>query len=483
MVSALPKKLGFMLIVLMTLTNSLCAQEEQSEAKILKMNDSPEKINQLNSLAKSLISSKPKKTIKLADAALDIAIKLDYVEGEMAAEQNLYLAYQATKDATKAKKYFAMYEKTKDRATKILQLREEVERKKQELEASSKAMQEQLSRKDQDMSSLNKKLELTQMQTQKIKNEKDKISKENDSITDLMRLQILEKAAIEDSLTLLSLDNQLRNAEMEVQRANQKNFKIGLMLVFTMLTVALAGLFLLVRSSKKLTQSNKIISQQKIEVEKQRNRSDDLLLNILPENIADELKQNGLVVPKYYPNVTVLFADFKNFTGISAKLTPEQLVNEIDYYFQNLDLLMEKYGIEKIKTIGDAYMCVSGLNSDAGTHAKTMVRLALDIQKFMEEDKATRKREKRQIWELRIGINSGSVVGGVVGSKKFAFDIWGDTVNVASRMESNGEVGKVNISQDVYLQIKDEFLCTHRGRIPIKNKDEVDMYFVEKVIS
>jgi class 3 adenylate cyclase len=188
-------------------------------------------------------------------------------------------------------------------------------------------------------------------------------------------------------------------------------------------------------------------------------------------------------VPKYYPNVTVLFADFKNFTGISAKLTPEQLVNEIDYYFQNLDLLMEKYGIEKIKTIGDAYMCVSGLNSDAGTHAKTMIRLALDIQKFMEEDKASRKKEKRQIWELRIGINSGSVVGGVVGSKKFAFDIWGDTVNVASRMESNGEVGKVNISQDVYLQIKDEFLCTHRGRIPIKNKDEVDMYFVEKVVS
>ncbi|MES2779677.1 MAG: adenylate/guanylate cyclase domain-containing protein [Bacteroidota bacterium] len=208
-----------------------------------------------------------------------------------------------------------------------------------------------------------------------------------------------------------------------------------------------------------------------VELSFEKRKSDDLLLNILPEEIATELKQNGEAVARQYNNVTVLFTDFVNFTGISEQMSPTELVQEIHRNFTAFDGIIEKHGLEKIKTIGDAYLAVCGLPNETPDHAQRVVNAALDICDYIKH--STGK------FQIRVGIHSGPVVAGIVGVKKYAYDIWGDTVNMASRMESSSEVGKVNISTSTYELIKHEFICAHRGKVVAKNKGEVDMYFVE----
>jgi class 3 adenylate cyclase len=212
-------------------------------------------------------------------------------------------------------------------------------------------------------------------------------------------------------------------------------------------------------------------------------RSEALLLNILPAIIAEELKAKGNVEAKLFNEVTVMFTDFKNFTQITENLTPDELVTEIDTLFKAFDNIISKYNIEKIKTIGDSYMCAGGLPVPNKTHAVNVVSAAIDIQQFMLQHIQKRKIEGKEIFEIRIGIHTGPVVAGIVGDKKFAYDIWGDTVNVASRMESSGEAGKVNISGSTFELVKDRFICIHRGKILAKNKGEIDMYFVSAISS
>lgn len=207
-------------------------------------------------------------------------------------------------------------------------------------------------------------------------------------------------------------------------------------------------------------------------------RSEQLLLNILPYETAQELKMSGKAVARYYPDITVMFTDFKGFTHIAEKLSPEQLVQEIDEFFTAFDLIMEKNGIEKIKTIGDAYMAASGLPAVNDTHALDMVNAAVDIIEYMEVQKQIRIAANRPVFDIRIGIHTGPVVAGIVGHKKFAYDIWGDAVNLASRMESSGEAGQINISQATYDRISSTYSCIFRGEIEAKNKGKVGMYFV-----
>jgi class 3 adenylate cyclase/DNA-binding NarL/FixJ family response regulator len=207
-------------------------------------------------------------------------------------------------------------------------------------------------------------------------------------------------------------------------------------------------------------------------------RSEQLLLNILPYETAQELKMSGKAVARFYPDITVMFTDFKGFTHIAEKLSPEQLVQEIDEFFTAFDLIMEKNGIEKIKTIGDAYMAASGLPAINDTHALDMVNAAVDIIEYMEVQKQIRISEGRPVFDIRIGIHTGPVVAGIVGHKKFAYDIWGDAVNLASRMESSGEAGQINISQCTYDRISSNYSCIFRGEIEAKNKGKVGMYFV-----
>ena len=211
-------------------------------------------------------------------------------------------------------------------------------------------------------------------------------------------------------------------------------------------------------------------------ISKEKKKSDTLLLNILPEDTAAELKSHGRVKAKEYDSVTVFFSDFKGFTSYSEKLTPEELVKTVSYYFSKFDEIVDKHGLERIKTIGDAYMCVGGIHDDKENHPQRMVAAAIEIAEFVAQTK--RDTETDLTFDIRIGIHTGPVVAGVVGTKKFAYDIWGDTVNVASRMESMSESGRINISENTFLKIKDEFDCEPRGEISVKNRGKLNMYFV-----
>jgi class 3 adenylate cyclase len=192
----------------------------------------------------------------------------------------------------------------------------------------------------------------------------------------------------------------------------------------------------------------------------------------LPEEIAEELKQKGTSEAKLYNHVSVLFTDFVNFTGLSEQMSATELVQEIHQNFTAFDAIMSKHGIEKIKTIGDAYLAVCGLPNEVEDHAVRITKAAIEIKEFMDTNKGK--------FQIRIGIHSGPVVAGIVGVKKFAYDIWGDTVNMASRMESNSEVGKINISAATYELICEEFDCEYRGKLNAKGKGEIDMFFVVK---
>lgn len=209
---------------------------------------------------------------------------------------------------------------------------------------------------------------------------------------------------------------------------------------------------------------------------KERRKSDKLLLNILPVEVAKELKSKGESDAKLFDDVTILFTDFVGFTTVSEKLTPKQLVDELHTCFTAFDGIMAKHNIEKIKTVGDAYLAVCGLPKAENRHAENVVAAALEIRDFM----LSRKQELGENgFDIRIGIHSGNVVAGIVGVKKFAYDIWGDTVNVAARMEQNSVAGKINISQTTYHLVKDKYNCTYRGGIEAKNKGMLEMYFVE----
>ena len=231
--------------------------------------------------------------------------------------------------------------------------------------------------------------------------------------------------------------------------------------------------------AQDITEKKMLLNDLEIEKEK----SERLLYNILPEEVAQELRAKGDVDAKYFEQVTVMFTDFKGFTQLSEQLSPAELLEELNICFREFDHIITKNNIEKIKTIGDAYMCAGGLPVSNTTHATDVVKAALEISRFMHEHLLKRKMENKPLFEIRIGINSGPVVAGIVGVKKFAFDIWGDTVNIASRMESSGETGKVNISKTTYELVKNEFNCTHRGKIYAKNKGEIDMYFVEAALN
>jgi class 3 adenylate cyclase len=224
-----------------------------------------------------------------------------------------------------------------------------------------------------------------------------------------------------------------------------------------------------------------IVSQKEI-IEKEKDKSEELLLNILPVDIADELKNTGRSEARRFENVTILFTDFKDFTKISEGLSPEELVKEIDFCFRAFDEITAKFGVEKIKTIGDAYMAAGGLPKTNLSHPIDVVNAGLEIVAFMAAYKEKRQAIGLESFEIRIGIHTGPVVAGIVGTRKFAYDIWGDTVNLASRMESSGEPGKINISSVTYDLVKNQFECSYRGKIKAKNKGEVDMYFVEKRI-
>jgi class 3 adenylate cyclase len=210
-------------------------------------------------------------------------------------------------------------------------------------------------------------------------------------------------------------------------------------------------------------------------------KSDKLLLNILPEEVAEELKEKGNVTPVLFDSTSIMFTDFKGFTQIAEGLTPRELIKELDGCFTQFDNITERYNLEKLKTIGDSYMCAGGIPKINTTHAIDCCLAALEIQSFMNQMKGFKQELNIPYWELRLGIHSGPVMAGVVGEKKFAYDIWGDTVNTASRMESSGTPGRINISYSTYELVKEFFDCEYRGEVNAKNKGLVKMYYLNRI--
>jgi len=232
---------------------------------------------------------------------------------------------------------------------------------------------------------------------------------------------------------------------------------------------------------EEIKQQKETIEQQNTLIVAEKKRSDDLLLNILPKETAEELKNTGIATPRRYDAVSVLFTDFKGFTQTAELMTPEEVVTQLDTCFRAFDKIVLKHGLEKIKTIGDAYMCAGGLSEADPQNAIHMVNAAKEIQAFMADWHKAQQEKGAPAWECRLGIHTGPVVAGVVGETKFAYDIWGDTVNTAARMESSGEVGKINISETTYQLVKDTFKCEFRGELAAKGKGKIGMWFVNNI--
>lgn len=232
-----------------------------------------------------------------------------------------------------------------------------------------------------------------------------------------------------------------------------------------------------IRNASGFAQLNQLYAQ----LEAEKRKSEQLLLNVLPVGVADELKRTGKVKPVYYESASVLFTDFKDFTQLAEQLTPEDLVDELDYCFSCFDMLIETHKLEKLKTIGDSYMCVGGIPTPNRTHAIDAVLAALQIQAFMKWRRLEKIKNNHPYWEVRIGIHSGGLLAGAIGHNRFSYDVWGDTVNTASRMESSGISGNINISKATFELVEKFFDCEYRGRINAKNKGDIDMYLVTRL--
>lgn len=287
------------------------------------------------------------------------------------------------------------------------------------------------------------------------------------------RLQQMEfaKQVLTDSLATAEKERLIEEAHKEEVR--KKNRTRNMLAGGGILVLLLAG---------GIYSRLRLIRKAKAVIEKEKDRSENLLLNILPADIAAELKEKGRADARDFESVSILFTDFKGFTAASEKLSAQDLVSEINVCFEAFDGIMGKYGIEKIKTIGDAYMAAGGLPIPTDDAVKNTVLAAMEMQQFILQRKAELDAAGKPGFEMRVGIHTGPVVAGIVGVKKFAYDIWGDTVNTASRMESSGAVGQVNISQSTYELLKDDpdFQFENRGKIKAKGKGEMEMYFVSR---
>lgn len=272
----------------------------------------------------------------------------------------------------------------------------------------------------------------------------------------------------QSEINLLNKEKALADLELNRQKFAKNALIAGLGLVSLII-------FILYRDYLQKTKTNKLLDSQKAEIEA-------LLLNILPDEVAKELQRDGVATPRFYESASVLFTDFKSFTALADRMSPQDVVAELNDCFIAFDDIIEKYNIEKIKTIGDAYMCAGGIPVPNPDHYHNIVKAGKEIQRYIIQRNKERVAAGLPPWEIRIGIHVGPLVAGVVGKKKYAYDIWGSTVNIASRMESNGEPGQINISAATYELIKEDYECTHRGKIYAKNVGDIDMYFLGEEI-
>ncbi len=263
-------------------------------------------------------------------------------------------------------------------------------------------------------------------------------------------------------------ENEILKKQTEIQKLNIERQSIVIVCTVIGLILLLTLAVLIYRGYREKKKDNEIIAAEK-------EKSEKLLLNILPEAVAADLKENGSTLPRIFNNVTVFFSDIVTFTDISSRMEPDVLISELNELFTAFDDIIEKNGCERIKTIGDAYLAVCGMPEENENHAENMIRAAKEIIQYL-----TKRNENGSFqWKIRVGIHSGKVVGGVVGVKKYIYDVFGDTINTCSRMESNSLPMKINVSEETYSTVKDKFNFTRRKPQEVKGKGKVRMYFVE----
>lgn len=276
-----------------------------------------------------------------------------------------------------------------------------------------------------------------------------------DSVNNLKSVQVMADLRTNFEVSQKQVEVDLLNEE----KRNQQNQMIALAIILGLISLILGALYWFYRA-----------------ISREHKRSESLLLNILPAETAKELKKNGKVDAVKLDEVTVLFTDFVEFSKKAEQIEPEQLVRSIDFYFKGFDEITTKYGLEKIKTIGDAYMCACGLPTPNKAHARSVILAAKEMLELVNN--ALRLEDDLNHFEIRIGIHTGPVVAGIVGIKKWQYDIWGDTVNIAARMESASKPGRINLSETTHQEIETEFPCEYRGEIEVKNRGALKMYFL-----
>jgi len=373
-------------------------------------------------------------------------------------------------------------------SSSLLKENQALESQKRALEADIMELRRDRAKISTDKSSLTEQQKQLEAEKSSIQAEKSLIEAEKNQVVETIaqkeaEINKMSKEQLRVKAKILEKENLISHLKMKKQEQDlalmESRERSGYLLLASALGLLLALFtFLRYRSNQK---AKKVLEEKNKLIEDERERSDDLLKNILPASIAEELKEHGKAKAQRYENATVMFSDFKNFTKISEQLSPEDLVKELDICFRGFDQIISQYDIEKIKTIGDAYMVASGL-SDRYTLPLDIIKAAGDMQEFLEDLKKEKIKQGVPYFEARIGIHSGPVVAGVVGLNKFAYDIWGDTVNIAARMESNCEPGQINISEETYRLVKYNFNCHYRGKINAKNKGHIDMYYVENKV-
>lgn len=313
-----------------------------------------------------------------------------------------------------------------------------------------------------------------ELDTEKQKREISEL-KRQDEIERTRRM--VDSTSRAQEVAILRKDKDITDLQLRQQDTFRRFvYGLGSLLIVILGLLALGWAFAR-RTNNRLNKQNRKIQAQNLEIAEERHKSDRLLRNVLPEQIAQELKTKGYATPRYYDSVTVVFTDFVNFTRLSANLAPEALVDELDECFLAFDEICEKHGLEKIKTIGDAYMCAGGIPIPNETHPTDAVAAAAEMLLWLQ----TRNKENANaiFQEMRIGVHTGPVVAGVIGKNKFAYDIWGDAVNLAARLEQHGVSGKINISTQTAEAVKDHYKVSYRGVKEVYNKDPMDMYFID----
>ena len=494
------QKPSFYLSIFFILCTSVLSYGQSSNIKVLerkiKITTGTQKVDLMLDLfdlyftkgSKEQRAANKDKITTLGEDMVVKAKKFKYRKAEILSYKKLAEMYKYYKVPNLYIKYNLKYKKDRNELDRLEQAEiAEIKRQKSIKEAEIKLL-------EQDKNANKKLIELKKAELNNTKNAFDKSmskiveknyvisQKEGLIVESHTRIKIAQDSIIQQNRINQTLEyekkilmDEKRIIELSEKASKSRNWMFILSGIIALTIAGFLGILILSmrKNAGRLKEKNLVIAKEKL-------RSDELLLNILPLEMANELKENGFAKAQSFDNVTVFFSDFKDFTKISKQLSPSDLVKEIDICFKAFDKIIENYDIEKIKTVGDAYICVGGLDKSKEHNPQDVIDAAIEIRNFVLDRITLLTKAKKVFFEVRIGIHTGPIVAGIVGFKKFAYDIWGDTVNTAARMEENSETGKINVSSATFELVKEKYTFTYRGKILAKNKGEMDMYFIHE---